>query len=171
MRDELVIVPFDAPDGTVKSAERSSKRAIMVGTISLDGTTLTPLIILTNKRIEKQLLMTGNDKQNVFVIYQKNGFINSRSFTYWAEQIFMPELIRGREIYKYDDEAILLLDGCTPHSSDSFLDECSYQNVYPFFEPLGSSDQIQALDLGIFAMQKGLKTKIKTSQNLGPSSQ
>ena len=78
------------------------------------------LIVLTNKRIEKQLLMTGYDKQNVFVVYQKNGFINLRSFTYWAEQIFKPELIRVREINKHGGEAILLLDGCTLHSSDSF---------------------------------------------------
>lgn len=63
-----------------------------------------------------------------------------------------------------------MLDGCSAHSSNLFLDECSYSNVYPFHEPAGSSDQVQALDLGIFGIQKNLKTKIKAKQNLGPSS-
>ena len=72
--------------------------------------------------------------------------------------------------YQYDAEAILLLDGWTSHTSDIFLDECSFQNVYPFFEPAGSSDQVQALDLGIFSIQKSLKTKIKTKPNISPSS-
>ena len=30
MHDEIVIVPFDAPPGTVKSAERNSKRSTML---------------------------------------------------------------------------------------------------------------------------------------------
>ena len=170
MRDEIVVVPIDAHDGTVKSADRNSKRATMVGAISLDGSTLTPLIVVTNKRYEKELLADGYDEPNVLVVYQKNGFINSKSFYYWTEQIFLPELEHRREKYKYQGEAILLLDGCSAHSSNLFLDECSYKNVYPFYEPAGASDQVQALDLGIFGVQKNLKTKIKAKQNLGPSS-
>lgn len=76
MHDELVIIPFDASDDTVKSAERNFILATMVGTISLDGTTLTPLIVLTNKRIQMQLLMTRYGQQNAFVVYQKSGIIN-----------------------------------------------------------------------------------------------
>lgn len=44
--------------------------------------------------------------------------------------------------------------------SDYFLDECTYNGVFPFQEPAGSSDQVQALDLGIFARQKALKNTI-----------
>lgn len=49
MRDEIVVVPIDAPDWTVKSAERNSKRVTMVGAISLDGTALTPCRALQEK--------------------------------------------------------------------------------------------------------------------------
>ena len=170
MRNEIVIVPIYAVDGTVIGAERNSKRSTMVGAIALDGTRLMPMIVLANKRYDKELTINGYGDQNVVVVYQENGFINSRSFSYWNEEIFIPELKRRRMKYQYDGEAILLLDGCTSHTSDIFLDECSFQNVYPFFEPAGSSDQVQALDLGIFGIQKCLKTKIKTKPNISPSS-
>ncbi len=170
MRDEIVVVPVNAPEGTVKGAERNSKRATMIGGIALDGTKLTPCIVLANKRCEKELIINGYGNQNVLLVYQENGFINSKIFSYWTDHIFIPELNRRREIYGYQGLCVLLLDGCTPHASDYFLDECTAQKVYPFFEPAGSSDQVQALDLGIFGIQKGLKTRIKTKANFGPSS-
>ena len=161
MRDEIVIVPIDAPDGTVKGADRNSKRATMVGCISLDGTVLIPCVVIPSKRYEKELIINGYGEQNVLVLSQENGFINSKSFSYWAETVFMPELNRRRQKYNYFSEAVLLLDGCAPHTSDCFLDECTFQKVFPFFEPAGSSDQVQSLDLGIFAIQKGLETNIR----------
>ena len=116
------------------------------------------------------MIANGYGEPNVLIIYQKKGFINSRSFSYCSDTIFIPELNARRQKYGYQGQAVLLLDGCSPHSSDCFLDECSFQNVFPFFEPAGSSDQVQALDLGIFNIQKGLKTNIKTKESFGPSS-
>lgn len=51
--------------------------------------------------------------------------------------------------------------GGSSHFGDYFFDECTFLNVYPWQEPAGSSDQVQALDLGIFGIQKKQK-----SQNL-----
>lgn len=62
MRDEIVIDPINSTDGTVKSAERNPKGATMAGAISLDGSTLTPLIVTTNKRYVKELLADGYDE-------------------------------------------------------------------------------------------------------------
>lgn len=105
----------------------------MIGGIVLDGTTLTQCIVLANKRCQKEMLTNGYCNQNVFLIYQENGFINSKSFAYWAPSIFISEFQKRRQVYGYQGEFILLLDGCTPHSSDYFLDECIYQNIYSFF--------------------------------------
>ena len=88
--------------------------------------------------------------------------MNSESFAYWTDTILLPTIIEKRKV-------ILLLDGSTAHSSDYFLDECTYYNVIPSFEPAGSSDQVQALDLGIFGIQKSLKGKIKTKKEIGPA--
>ena len=72
----------------------------MVGAIALDGTRLMPMIVLANKRYDKELTMNGYGDQNVVVVYLENGFINSRSFSYWNEEIFIPELKRRRKKYR-----------------------------------------------------------------------
>ena len=63
------------------------------------------------------------------------------------------------------------MDGCSSHFSDYFLDEASYHGVYPWQEPAGTSDQIQALDLGIFGIQKkqSIRRRLKGSK-LNPTS-
>lgn len=141
----------------------------MIGAISLDGTRLKPCVILTGKRSEKQIIIDGYGDENVLVIHQENGFVNSESFAYWADTILFPSILERRKATGYQDEAILLLDGCTAHNSDYFLDQCGFYNVIPFFEPAGSSDQVQALDLGIFGIQKAQKCKIKTKKDIGPA--
>ena len=168
-RSEIVVVPIGVPDGTVKSVNRSSKRSTMIGAISLDGTRLKPCIILTGKRYDKKLIVDGYGKQNVDVIHQENGFVNSSSFAYWADNILFPLIQERRKLTGYQGEVVLLLDGCTSHCSDYFLDQCTFYNVIPFFEPPGSSDQVQALDLGILRIQKCLKCRIKTKKDLSPA--
>ena len=60
-----------------------------------------------------------------------------------------------------------MLDGCTSHFSDFLLDECTYFNIHLWQEPAGTSDQVQALDLGIFGIQKILKRSISPPKYLG----
>ena len=43
----------------------------MVGAITLDGTVLTPCILLSNKRCKKELIANGYSEPNVLTIYQK----------------------------------------------------------------------------------------------------
>lgn len=81
-------------------------------------------------------------------------------FDFWATTIFFPEIERKRIDLNYKGDVVLMLDGCTSHFSDFFLDECTYNGVYPFQEPAGTSDQVQALDLGIFSIQKAIKKNI-----------
>lgn len=54
----------------------------------------------------------------------------------------------------YEDEAIILLDGCSAYLSEIFLQLLTWNNIYPFFEPAGTSYQVQVLDLGVFGLQK-----------------
>lgn len=163
IKTKTVVIPVEAPDDLVLGTDRNAKRVTLIGTISLDGTKLKPMIIVPNKRIEKQLLINGYGERNLLICSQENGFINSAIFQYWASEIFIPEVIKRREETGYTGEAILLMDGCSSHFSDYVLDEFTYYGIIPFQEPPGSSDQVQALDLGIFGVQKHFKTKIKTN--------
>ena len=154
IKKHTVILPVDAPNDFVLSVDRTYKRTTMIGCISLDGTKLKPFVIVPNKRVEKTLLLEGYNESNVIIYSQENGFINSELFYYWAEEVLVPEIERRRKVTGYEGEAILLLDGCSAHSSEIFLQLCTWNNIYPFFEPAGTSDQVQALDLGIFGLQK-----------------
>ena len=161
MKKRHVVVPEYAPKKLVLSVNRSTKRVTMLGGIALDGTKLRPLLILPNKRIDKDLLQNGYGERNALYCYQENGFINSTIFDFWAKSIFLPEIQRRREKTGYTGLILLLLDGCSSHFSDFFLDEATYHGIYIFQEPPGSSDQVQALDLGIFGIQKHFKSRIK----------
>ena len=76
---------------------RNSKRASIVGCISLDGTALKPLIISPNKTIEASLVSKGYHEENCIIISQESGFINKEAFSYWADVIFFPK-VRRRHI-------------------------------------------------------------------------
>ena len=149
-----VFVPAETEDEVYYCADRSTKRATLIGCICMDGTALKPLIVSPNKTVSRQLYINGYNESNCLIVSQEHGFINSEIFAFWADHIFFPEVQKKRQQLGYDGIVILTLDGCSPHKSLYFEDECTKQNVYPFFEPPGTSDQVQALDLGIFGCQK-----------------
>ena len=58
---------------------------------------------------------------------------------------------------------------CSAHFSDYFLHECTHWDVYAWKAPASTSDQVQALDLGIFGNQKKIKTKFNSDSKLSPT--
>jgi hypothetical protein len=54
----------------------------------------------------------------------------------------------------------LILDGCSAHDGDFFLDLCLEDNVIPFPIPPHSPNQVQPLDLRVFGITKGLVTRL-----------
>lgn len=140
MKKRHVVVPEYATKNLVLSVNRSTKRVTMLWGIALDGTKLRPLLILPNKRIDKDLLQNGYGERNPLYCYQENGFINSTIFDFWAKSIFLPEIQRRREETGYTGLILLLLDGCSSHFSDFFLDEATYHGIYIFQEHPWSGD-------------------------------
>ena len=170
-KDMILVIPSDAPESEmVFPVNRNPKRATLIGCISADGTALKPFIVSPNKTIEKELRLLGYREDVVTLVSQANGFINAATFAYWADTVLFPEIKRRRVQYGFKGTAILLLDGCSSHFSDYFLDECSFHGVFPFQEPAGSSDQVQALDLGIFGIQKSMKSKTSKFKGLSENS-
>ena len=157
-----VIVPSDANDEDYHySVDRTTKRITLIGAICLDGSSLKPCIVSPNKTIEQELVNNGYNESNCIIVSQESGFINAELFSYWANEVFFKELAEKRNKYEYTGTALLLLDGCSSHFSNMFLDDCTYYNTYPFPEPPGSSDQVQSLDLGIFSIQKKQRSRDK----------
>ena len=163
---ELVVIPTDADDTKVVfPVDRTRKRSSLVATIAADGTYLAPLIIIPRKTIEKEMLSCGyRPENNHYIVSQECGFITSLIWDFWVETIFIPEVQRRRTLHNYSGEVVLLLDGCSAHSTDFFLDECVYNGIRIFELPPNASDQIQVLDLGVFGIQKRATKKIRPAE-------
>ena len=170
-RNQTVFVPIEAQEERVfYSTDRTTKRSTLIGCIAADGTALKPCVVTPNKSVEKALQLQGYNETNCLIVSQEKGFINAELFAFWADHVLFPEITKRRKEYGYSGTVVVTLDGCSSHVSDYFLDECSYHGVYPWQEPPGTSDQIQALDLGIFGIQKKLKTKVSKNADLSKTS-
>jgi hypothetical protein len=53
-----------------------------------------------------------------------------------------------------DGHGIVLLDRCSAHRCDCIEDDCLWHGIEEIFLPRHFSDQVQEMDLGIFAVQK-----------------
>ena len=142
-RAEKVIVPCNVDfTSTNICVDRAGRRSTLVGCVAADGSMLKPFLIITRKTIEKALHEVGYTANVVEIVYQKSGFITAQIFDYWDESIFFPEIESKRVQYNYSWPVLLMYDGCTCHSSDFFLDECTYRDIIPFLEHPNSSYQV-----------------------------
>jgi hypothetical protein len=73
----------------------------------------------------------------------------------------IPYVQTTRTKLNYQGEAVAILEGCSYHSSDHFLDEMSYYGIVPLFLTAHSSEQTQRLDLTIFALERGEGMRIR----------
>jgi hypothetical protein len=60
----------------------------------------------------------------------------------------------------------VILDDCTCHAGDFFLDESTYTGSVPLFLPVYSSEQTQPLNLDIFHIEKDEAPRAKPSSLL-----
>ena len=167
-----VVVPISHLEERIEiPKDRSSKRSSLLVCIAADGTFLKPLIIITRKTAELEIFNVGYTPNRTILCYQENGFITTTLFEKWADEVFFPEVYQRRELLSFFGWAILILDGCSSHTSDSFHDQCFEQGIIPLFIPPHSSDQIQPLDLGIFGIQKTGMGRVHPPQWLSTQSQ
>jgi hypothetical protein len=133
----------------------------MVAAVSGDGGMLNPLVIVQRKTYETDIIETGFTPDKLDIVFRERGFIDRFLFDEWARTIFFPEIERRRLAFNYGGQAVLILDGCTCHNSDWFLDEALAMHVDLHFLPPHSSDRTQPLDLGLFGLTKRSLTKVR----------
>jgi hypothetical protein len=164
---ETVIVPVSYTEETIPMpVRRNEKRATLLGGICADGTVLDPLVIVPRVTIEKELLLLGGAK--LHIAYQPNGFITQELFEEWCRDVLFPFFWAQRQSLGYDGFGVLILDGCSCHNSDQFLEDCVVHGIVPLELPAHSSDQLQPLDLVIFALQKAEASRIHPGIGLNP---
>jgi hypothetical protein len=153
--DCRVLVPESFSGNTIKiPVDRNSKRSTLVGCIAADGASLRPLIIVDRKTMEEDLHLYGYSEEKCIIVSQKNAFMTSSLFEYWAETIFFPWVEERRRVLGYQGPALLLIDGLGAHHTESFIEEASNRNITCLFFVPHTSDQCQPLDLVTFSLHK-----------------
>lgn len=170
---EHVLIPAGiSPKQVYYPVKRQQKRCTLVATVVADGSRLNSLIIITRKTIERELYLLGyRPDKGYYYVNQSNGFMTSSIWDFWADEILFPELCKRRQFYNYDGPIVLLIDGCSSHFSEYFLEQCIFYGVFLFIEPPNSSDQLQVLDIGLFGIQKKRKTRIHVKKGLSEQSE
>ena len=166
-----VCVPVEVdPDLVMIPLERCSKRFSILHTISTDGTYFKPFIIVPRKTLEGDIY-TIYDKEDISRIrYQEHGFMTEALFMEFMVNFFLPELQRKRDMFNYRGKALLIMDNLIAHTNViNKLELNSYPNKLNLqvkWIPPHSSDQTQALDLGLFGIQKQIAQNLKNSKEL-----
>jgi hypothetical protein len=74
--------------------------------------------------MESHIRVAGYSSEKVDVCYQSNGYLTSKLFECWADQIFFPHVEQGRRaLGDYQGLAILILDRFNAHHTDAFISE------------------------------------------------
>ena len=166
-RECHAIVPAEyASDSILVPVTRQSRRSTLLGCIAADGSSLQPFVVVTRKTISHELRLNGYTAEKVEIVHQENGFIDTLLFEQWAEEIFFREVERRREVLHYEGLAILIIDGCSAHVSDWFLEECLFRRISVIFLAPHSSDQTQPLDLGVFGIAKANQSRCRPDPDL-----
>lgn len=165
-----VIVPSAFADIDVHYAvKRSSRKGTVVACISAAGDNLTPLIVQTNKKINKDVYKYGlRENEDVKILYSENGYITTELFKSWIEDIFIPYVNNVRSTLGMEYEsAVLTTDNCSCHCNDVIKKLLADNNIILFTWPPHSSHLFQPLDLVIFSLVKRTKSTCRTKFNKG----
>ena len=140
----------------------TTRRCTLVGRISADGTTLLPTIITKTVTISSEVFAEGGYTPDTLKICSTdNSFINNDVFGEWLCDVLLPEIERRRarlheKLGDYNNRAVLILDGCSCHTMEPFVELLRRHNVVMLFLVPHSSHMCQALDVGIFGGVKNL---------------
>jgi hypothetical protein len=148
------VVPIDFPEDAIPlPISRSIFRSTFIGIIGLDGTTLKTEIIIHRKTIEAELYEFGYENE-CQIYYEEARSITTQIFEDWFDRIQISEIEQRRTKYQYNGERVPILDGCSTHFSEYIIDKYFAKSIHIIVMPVHPSDQLQRLDLVIFAVSK-----------------
>ena len=166
-QQSIRIVPTEYDQKSIPvPVTRAEKRATLIAAIAADGTALRPMVVVQRETVEAELLLRGYTLDKVYLRRSDTGFVNTELFLDWGREIFFPELRRRRAEQSYEGPIVLIMDGFGCHTSEEFLELAEQENVICKLIPPHTSDQLQPLDLGIFANQKRWQSNVSVDQEL-----
>lgn len=145
---------------------RAEKRATFLATVSADGGTVKPLIILPRATVETELLLAGYTEDKVILAHSDTGFITSALFERYVTDVLIPNINLRRWELNYQGPAVLIWDNCSCHCNNEILELLEGQNIRLVTLPPHSSDQLQPLDVGLFGNMKGAQSRVHVPEEM-----
>jgi hypothetical protein len=107
----------------------------------------------------------GSTSNQGSCVMPKSGLISSALFEMCSEQILLPICEETRTKIGSDGATHSLLNRCSCHSCDGFMDECTRHRTILHLRPVHSRDQAQPLALGIFDLETSEARNLRLPQN------
>ena len=151
-----------AADGTVQvGLPRSARRCTLVACISPNGDAMIPTILTKTKTVHSLLFDRGFSLNELRVFSTENSFITRNIFSRWVNEVFLTKVEEKRArlrrmIGDFDDKVVLIMDGCSAHKIEPFMEVFAQKRIVVRFLVAHSSHLTQPLDLGIFAVCKNI---------------
>jgi hypothetical protein len=143
-RRETVVVHADNSGDTIPIPfDRNTKWATMVAVIAADGAGLKPLIIVSCKAIEVELILWDVRHSKSDFDYQENGFMTIKLFEKWVGAFLMPYFSVVRMCTGDNGPTIVISDGCTCHAIERIQVALQAKRIYLAPLPPHSSDAWQ----------------------------
>jgi hypothetical protein len=162
-----VIVPADYQgDQIAMPVTRSDARATMVACIAANDRSLKPLIVIPRKSVEAELFECGFTPDCCAIHSQPNVFMTTALFEEWFLTIFIADTLDQRRRLGYAGMVFLIHDGFSAHMSEAIEEACIYYGVQMLKIPAHPSDQVQPLDVGLFALHRSESRRMQTHLDL-----
>jgi hypothetical protein len=162
-----VVVPVDFEDTAIPIPVMINyKRASCLAGIIANGRALKPLIIIPHNSVETDLYECEFTPDMHHILFQEHGLLTREIFAEWTEAVFFPDTIRMRQSLDYAGRLFLIPDGFAGHLSYVVEERCLFQGVMLIVIPPHTSDQVQPLDLALFAVLKLERDRVHPLINL-----
>ena len=156
-----VFVPgdFEYIEGMPIGVPRSSRRVTLMVCIVLDGSRLTPAVVIKNVTVNSLIFENGYSPENLTIYTTANSFVTGEVFGRWLRDVFIPNVEAKREALRqrlgtFDERAVLILDGCSSHKKEEHRLLLESKNITMMFLVPHSSHLTQPLDLCTFGRVK-----------------
>jgi len=94
----------------------------LLGAISCDGSRLKPLIIISRKTYESELILNGYTEDQVLIKFQEKGLITSHLFEFLMKSVMIPEILKRKQDIRWPYHSVIILDNFSCHCSPSLIE-------------------------------------------------
>jgi hypothetical protein len=145
---------------------RNDSRRSMIACVAANGRCFKPDIVVPRKTLETELDESGFPPESCCSVHHENGFVTSLLCDDWPEMGLEPDVISQRERLRWEGPVFRILDGFSRHLTHRVEERCLFDGIELLIVPAHTSDQVQPLDLGSFAIHKMESRRVRLHLNL-----